>query len=236
MNISCFAAQVIESHYLAVPEQYTISVGISPLIRNIDLMEDYMLSQAAILFTKCECAYSIDRYISVQKNSSQSDLNDSAQLKYNVVTDMDRLKKNKELLIKWNEQEIFGHMIALYSMNQKDSTLCFTPDDKFLWDKETPVKRVNNDVISIARTKSPSIDSALDMAFDQALSDLSKYQNIKVKALQKESADYSESVLDIDAINEISSVQIAEIQINILKNDITIEYEVMIKLRKKGLK
>jgi hypothetical protein len=224
---------VIESHYLAIPENDTVSVGISPLSRNIDLMEDYMLSQAAILYTKCESAYSIDRYISVQSNNTDRDNNQSAQLRYNVVTDLDRIKKNKELLIKLGEQQICGHMIALYSFNELDSALCFVPENNFKIFQVQPVQQIDNTILSYGKSKSTSIDSALDLAFNQALSDLSKYQNIKVKALQKESADYSESVLDIDAINEISSVQIAEIQINILKNDITIEYEVMIKLRKK---
>lgn len=233
INCSCLASQVIESHYLAIPENDTVSVGISPLNRNIDLMEDYMLSQAAILYTKCESAYSIDRYISVQSNNSDRDNNQSAQLRYNVVTDLDRLKKNKELLIKLGEQQIFGHMIALYSFNELDSSLCFVREDSFEFVQDQPFQQIDDNVFSYGKSKSTSIDSALDIAFDQALAELSRFQKIKVKSLQKESADYSESVYDIDAINEISSVQIAEMQINIIKIDITIEYEVMIKLRKK---
>ncbi len=228
-------AEVIQRHLLILPENNQLSFGISPKMWDKNAMEENALSQACVLFTRMDSAFSIDKFLSIQKGGDSDDIGESAQLQYNVVSDLDKLKMNYQSLVTLYNQEIYGYYLAFFAHQEIKEQLLFKPVEDDILNDELPLRKEENTIFTFGRGKSTKLDDALDIAFDKAMFEYSKYMGQEIKSLQKEENEKSWHIYERNAVNQIHQLEFSRVLIEVIKNDSVIEYQVKAELRKRKI-
>jgi hypothetical protein len=211
-----------------------MSIGMSPVSRDSELMENNALEQAAVIYTRLESVYSIDKQLGLEMADDTEGQSASASVKYTVSADMILLKDNYTLLINNSEQKIGAYYIAIYSKKDNPCTLKFLktktqniPDTLYIkTDKET--------IYSYGKAVSSRLDDAFDEAFNNAVLEYSKYYSANLKSLFKEYNQKSSHAYELSAVNRLSKLELSTIEFEIRKEDNTyISYRVKIELKKR---
>jgi len=231
--IGLIQADVIQIHLLQLPVNNRITIGISPKMWDKEAMMENALGQASVLFTRMDSAYSVDNYISVQRGSAEHESSDHAQLQYNVVSDMDKLKMNYQSLLNQYDQEIYGNYVAFFAQQEIAEHIKFELVDESQLNDELAIRQENGDLFSFGSAKNSKLDEALDSAFDKAMFEYSKYMGQQINSLQKEENDRTKTIYERKAVNKLHQLEFSRIQIEVIRNGSVIEYQVKTELRKR---
>lgn len=224
------SAEMIQRHLLTLPKNNNLAIGIHSKIWNSIAMEESLLQQAAVLFTRLDGTFAVEKYLLDQQNNNSS----SAHYQYTVVSDIELLDYNYKNLKFINNQEIYGSIIAFFSLQDQQTKYTFSVSSKDVFAEKWGVNITKNDTLVYGISKSSRIETAFEEAFENALIEYSKYICQNIKTLYKVDDDNSVLVMENTAINMINHLEFSKIQIEILKDSKTLEYKVYIELRKES--
>lgn len=226
--------QVEKIYLLRLPENNRTALGISAISTNQDIMEANALSQAAVVFTRLDSYYGIDKYISISYDIDDQEDYESASVRYSVSTDMNQLKDNFNLLIRNKEQKLGSYYIALFSKIEKKQDALFQVMNEHDPVFNSSVRAEGSHIYTYGSAKMLNMDDALDEALNNALLEYSKYQKINLKTMQKTLTDKTSTVHNLEAVNQVNNLEISAVQLTVFKDDIgTKRYKIDMELRKR---
>jgi hypothetical protein len=218
------------------PEKSTISVGIAPIIRDKDEMERYSLVNAAIFATKLKESYCIYRFAIQDVQSGKKDHAEFRTFIVNVVNDITLLYEHLDDLKLVYSEDFKKYRVAFYDTLDTFNPIVVRPFDYPITVEEPDVLVNGRIVKSTGYANSKDLDTAFDEAFKLALAEISKYQDMNIKSMNKnyDSSDteINESVMELNSENIVTNVYFSEIELYFgFKNNL-INYIAKIELMK----
>jgi len=167
--------------------------------------------QAAIFATKIDYSLCIFRmaYLDTDFGSERQD--DSATFIVNVVADLSMLYDYLYYLKEVRQREFYGYLLNFYNLSDEPE-LSIVMDYKNDIELARPSLITNgNTVTGVGVAKSADLYHALNEAFKFALSEISKYQDVNIKTMQRGITEYTEQALLVDSENLVTDVCFSEI-------------------------
>jgi hypothetical protein len=218
------------------PNQSRISVGIAPIVRDKDQMERYSLVNAAIFATKLKESYCIYRFAIQDVQSGKKDRAEYRTFIVNVVNDITLLYEYLDDLQLIYSEDFKNYRIAFYDTLDTFNPIVIRPFDYPITVEEPDVLVNGRIVKATGYANSKDLDTAFDEAFKLALAEISKYQDMNIKSMNKnyDSSDteFNESVMELNSENIVTNVYFSEIELYFgFKNNL-INYVAKIELMK----
>ncbi len=236
LGFSClFSVEMIDSIYkIQLPENIRQSIGISAISSDKRIMEENALSQAAVIYSKLDSSYGIDKYISICYDDQSIEDFETVSVRYSVSSDIEQMKNNYKLLINNKSQELCGYNISFYSKKEIDAPVLFEKSEMIDSTFFCNIKLENDVLYCYGSGKTTQMDDALDEAFTNALLEYSKYQNMRFRSLHKNLNDKNSLVYNIESVNKVSNLGIKRAQLIITRDEIGLKrYQVCIELLKR---
>ncbi|HPY96799.1 MAG TPA: hypothetical protein PL063_06270 [Candidatus Cloacimonadota bacterium] len=226
--IGLMQADLVERHLLTLSKNNKVAIGISPKMWNIQAMDEDALQQASVLFTRLDASYGIDKFLSDQNGEESI----SAHYQYTVSCDIDQLYHNYHNLKKQYIQDIYGNSVYFFATDSLSTRYYFEENKQSSIEEDLPIKVIKKDIFAYGSAKSARLNTAFDMAFEQALLEYSKYKGQGVKTLKKNSNQESQHIMESSAVNTINQLEFSKVQIDVIHNATVLEFQVNVELRK----
>lgn len=226
--------QIVSRYFLSIPEGNRIGIGISPQSINIDIVETNAQEQAAIIFSKLDSAFSIDKQLGLNYGSAEGECDESASVKYVVSGSIEDVKANFALLINNGNQIIGNNYIAFFSKHDRTFKNRFEKTDVTKIADTLAIKTNKTNIYAYGKGISSLLDEALDEAFNNAMIEYSKYCNMHLKSLFKEDNQKSKHTYELQAINRLTKLEISSVEFETVRQDSSlIHYIVRVELKKR---
>jgi hypothetical protein len=190
-----------------------LTLGATPIMRNVDNMYYFALEQAAIFATKLDKSFCIFHYATLEREYDQHLRSESATFIVNVVADWDMLLDYLDFLDCVAQEYFHGYYLLLFDIDDIEPNMRITKHTDPINEMIPQISLTGNTLSATATARHTRLDEAIDEAFKYALSEISKYQDINIRSMYREILAFSEHAILQYAENIVSDVYFAEIDV-----------------------
>jgi hypothetical protein len=178
----------------------------------MDWMYKFALEQSAIFATKLDTSFCIFRQASLERSYDNQTFGDVVTFSVNVVADIDMLYDYLDFLEIVAQQDFRGYHLLFFNLSGSEPDLHITFFDDTI-EEVIPYTIVRENLVyGVATARSTRMDIALDDAFQYALTEISMYQDLNIRAMERGIEAFSEQAILIYSENVVSNVRFSEIE------------------------
>jgi len=224
----CFANTI----QITFPRGSTTVIGTAPKLSDKDTMQQFALDQAAVFASKIDYSLCIFRMAHLGRHYDDASHDDSATFIVNVVAYVSLLYDYLQYLKVVDERDFHGYQINFYDLYDTENAYQITENDTPIPLSGPELIHNGHYVTGVGIATSAKLDLALDEAFKLALAEISKYQDINIKSMNRGVTDFSEQALLVDAENIVNDVCFSEIHLAFYPSNTLDSYTVKVLLDK----